>query len=96
MGWVVSGVVAKGGTNHSNYLLSKYREVMKINVVVVAISHAFKKNIGNIFSLLFFPRCVLTVLFITSTLFSYFPVLSVVLCMKCSLSTACLNEDNSA
>lgn len=52
----MSGVVAKDGTNHSNYLLSKYREVMKINVVVVAVSHAFKKtNIGNVFSLLFFP-----------------------------------------
>lgn len=90
-------MVAKGGTNHSNYLLSKYGEVVKINVVVVAVSHAFKKNnIGNIFSLLFFPHCVLTVLFITSTPFSYFPVLSVVLCMKCSLSTACLNEDSSA
>lgn len=41
MGWVVSRVVAKGGTSHSNYLLSKYREVVKINDVVVAVSHAF-------------------------------------------------------
>lgn len=45
-GWGVNGVAAKGGTNHSNYLLFAYREVRKINVVIVAVSCALKKMTG--------------------------------------------------
>lgn len=41
MGWGVNGVVAEGGPNHSNYLLSKYRDFIKNNAAVVAVSCAF-------------------------------------------------------